>query len=191
MAKSIMKRIDPETGEVKRRYVKRKLPFRQGMFTPVNTDKYVGDITKIKFRSSWELRIMMMLDKSDAIIKWSSEGTIIKYFSQTDNKERKYYSDFTIEYINDDGSTSVAILEIKPYKQIKPPKPPKRKTPKSLENYANAVITHKVNLDKWEHANNYCKNNNIHFLLVYQNKNNLFTFFNYDAYINGNMVIHE
>jgi hypothetical protein len=68
--------------------------FRQGYYTLSNPDKYVGDPTKIIYRSSWEYRFCRYCDLTESVIKWSSEPYPIKYISPFDNKEHNYYIDF-------------------------------------------------------------------------------------------------
>ena len=40
----------------------------QGMYVPKNPEKYIGN-NKPRYRSSWELRIMMFLDENKHILK--------------------------------------------------------------------------------------------------------------------------
>lgn len=171
------------------RHYKTKRGFTQGLFSPKYPEKYIGNLEKIRYRSSWEMKIMMMLDESTNITKWSSEGTVIPYFSQLDNKPRKYYTDFTVELKNDLGEITQVLLEVKPLKEINPPKMPRKKTDKSLGNYARALSVYQVNMDKWKQANEYCKSNGINFLLVYQNKSKSFVFVNFDMLLNGEVIL--
>lgn len=42
---------------------------KHGVFTPRNMQKYVGSSLPT-FRSSWELKAFISLDKNDKILKW-------------------------------------------------------------------------------------------------------------------------
>lgn len=86
-----------------------------GRYKPTNTHKYTGNIKKITYRSMWERRFMLYCDKSDQIVKWSSEELHIPYVSPKDNKWHNYYPDFLVEA--NDGRT--IMVEIKPKYQWK------------------------------------------------------------------------
>ena len=58
----------------------------KGLFKPTNPEKYLGDIGKIRFMSSWELRFMNFCDTNPNVIKWGSEEFKIAYFNPIKNK---------------------------------------------------------------------------------------------------------
>lgn len=91
--------------------------YKSGLFAPVNTDKYIGDIHNIIYRSSWEYRFCMYCDTNDSITKWSSEPISIDYYNPLDKKEHKYNVDFYIKVVKDDGQEQEWLIEIKPEKQ--------------------------------------------------------------------------
>ena len=68
--------------------------FTQGLYTPNNPEKYIGDITKIRFMSSWELSMHKFLDNNTKIIRWSSETIAIKYIKPTDQKIHRYFPEY-------------------------------------------------------------------------------------------------
>lgn len=123
-----------------------------GKFKPKNYKKYKGDPTKIFYRSLWERRFMVYCDNNDKIIEWGSEELIIPYISPLDNKQHRYFPDFYIKYVNNKGQTVREIIEVKPKKQLKPPKEPKRRTKRYLQECA----TYMVNQAKWKAAEEYC-----------------------------------
>ena len=141
--------------------------FYKGKFKPKNPSKYSGDVNDITFRSSWELRFMSNLDNDSNIVKWNSEGVKIPYFSNADNKIRKYHLDFIIKVKESNGEFKTLFIEIKPYKQIFPPVPTKRKTKKSEINYRRAIYDYSVNSDKWRAAIEFARKNNSEFKVVY------------------------
>tara|TARA_B100001250_G_C19816968_1_gene799051 strand:- start:4030 stop:4467 length:438 start_codon:yes stop_codon:yes gene_type:complete len=124
-----------------------------GKFRPTKPRKYKGDPTNIVFRSLWELKFMKYCDTNKNIIKWASEEHVIRYKSPIDEKYHRYYPDFYIKYIDNNGKTLESIIEIKPLKQVNPPKQQKRRTKK----YVAEVYEYAKNQAKWEAATEYCK----------------------------------
>ena len=94
----------------------------QGLFTPRHPDKYVGDLTKIRFMSSWELHMDQFLDNNPNILRWSSEEISVPYIKPTDGKVHKYWPDYWVEYKNKKGDIVSEIWEVKPAAQIAAPK---------------------------------------------------------------------
>ena len=89
----------------------------KGRYVPRNAWKYHGDLKQIIYRSSWERLFMVYCDKSPMILQWSSEEFKIPYIFE--GKNRTYYPDFWIEYINNEGNLHSKIVEIKPHYQKK------------------------------------------------------------------------
>ena len=89
----------------------------KGRFTPKNPQKYIGKITNIFFRSSWELRIMRFFDSNPSVLKWCSEEFSIPYRKPTDGKIHNYFPDFFVIFNEKDGSQRKMVLEIKPLKE--------------------------------------------------------------------------
>lgn len=123
-----------------------------GKYTPKNKAKYRGDINKIQWRSLWERHIMLHLDLNPHVKWWSSEESIVPYFSTADAKNRRYFMDFTVCY--EDGS--IHLWEVKPKKQVQPPTPPARMTAKAKQGFIEAMYNWQVNLDKWKAAKTLC-----------------------------------
>ena len=69
-------------------------------YKPKNPNKYVGDPTKINYRSLWERKCMLTFDDNPNIIKWASEEIAIPYLSPVDRKRHRYYPDFMVELKN-------------------------------------------------------------------------------------------
>ena len=138
--------------------------FHQGLFKPKNIDKYVGNASNIVYRSGYEYKFMTFLDNHPNVIKWMSEELIIPYVFN--GKPHRYFPDFVVEFKGDGGNIKRMIVEIKPYSQTLPPKMPKRKTPKALKNYEEAIITYAKNIEKWKYANEYAKRNNAEFKVL-------------------------
>lgn len=133
-----------------------------GKFSPNNPEKYRGDRTKITYRSSWELYIMRMLDGNPHVKQWSSEETVIPYFSNADGKKRRYFIDFTI--IWDTGETH--LWEVKPKHECFQPIAPAQQTVAAKKRFMNQVYTYSVNTDKWKAATKICEDKGWHFKII-------------------------
>lgn len=135
-------------------------------FYPKNPQKYVGDLSNIKSRSSWEIKFMRYCDINPSIIKWNSEGVQIPYWSTADNKERTYHVDFVITVETKNGLQTM-LVEIKPYKQTLKPE---KKKGKKLESYLTECYTYQVNMDKWTHAKKYAESRGWKFIIMTENE---------------------
>ena len=96
----------------------------KGLYRPSNPKKYVGDPSKIVYRSLLERKFMLHCDRSPDIVNWASEELSIRYFNPIDKKYHSYYPDFIVKTIKG----KKFLIEIKPSRQCKPPKTPKKKT---------------------------------------------------------------
>ena len=136
--------------------------FHQGKYQLINPDKYIGNAKEIVFRSSWELKFMKWCDTNPTIIQWNSEEMIIPYISPVDDRPHRYFVDFVIKYKNTKGELKVLMIEIKPEAQTKPPKPPKRKS----KRYIQDCKTYLVNQAKWKAATQYAKQQGMDFQIL-------------------------
>ena len=133
-----------------------------GKFKPKNYKKYRGDPTKIYYRSLWERRFMVYCDNNSKIIEWGSEEIIIPYKSPLDQKTHRYFPDFYVKYINKDKKVVREIIEVKPKRHLLPPKEPKRRT----QRYLNEVATYHKNKAKFKAAEEYCKDRKYNFRIL-------------------------
>tara|TARA_B110001450_G_C17516054_1_gene438492 strand:+ start:369 stop:803 length:435 start_codon:yes stop_codon:yes gene_type:complete len=134
-----------------------------GKFKPKNYKKYKGDPTKIFYRSLWERRFMVYADSNPNIIEWGSEEIVIPYLSPLDRKRHRYFPDFYIKYVNASGQTVREIIEVKPKKQLKPPKKPTNRVSKR---YLMEAQTYAVNQAKFKAAESYCKERRLKFRIL-------------------------
>lgn len=125
----------------------------KGKFSPRNPRKYVGDPTKITYRSGLELKVMNYFDKHSDVISWSSEEVIVPYRSPIDNRFHRYFVDFLVTFKLRDGTQKTILIEVKPKSQTKPPV----KKSKVTRRYLNEVRTWGVNQAKWTAAIEHCK----------------------------------
>lgn len=126
----------------------------KGKYTPVNPRKYRGDLDKITYRSSWERVFMAWCDNTPEVLAWSSETVVIPYYDPVLKKERNYFVDFRIVTKQADGTTKVALIEIKPYKQTQRPRNTGNKSEKTL---LEETTTWMTNQAKWEATRKFCK----------------------------------
>lgn len=134
--------------------------FRQGFYTVINKDKYLGDPEKVFYRSSWEKKFCIWCDTNKSILRWNSEELVVPYIKPTDNRMHRYYVDFYIELKNTKGQIVKEAIEIKPYTQTKAPRKGNRKS------LLNEQITFAVNGAKWSAAAKWCKARGVHFRVL-------------------------
>jgi len=132
------------------------------MFKPLSPEKYLGDPTKVRFLSSWELNFMIKLDKNPNILKWGSEEFRIPYFhpikKNLDGKPKlcQYYPDFIVKYKNAAGQILTIVIEIKPHSQTVASKKP--------TTYDKVQLV--INDAKWRSAKAFCDSHGIKFRVI-------------------------
>jgi hypothetical protein len=129
----------------------------KGRYTPTKPKKYKGNPQNIIYRSLWERKFMVYCDNSTSIIEWGSEEIIIPYLSPKDGRMHRY-----IKVKQADGQIKKMVIEVKPKVQCKPPKEPKRRT----KRWMNEVITYGVNDAKWRYATEWCADNDMEFKIL-------------------------
>tara|TARA_R110001583_G_scaffold30312_2_gene104917 strand:+ start:246 stop:704 length:459 start_codon:yes stop_codon:yes gene_type:complete len=135
-------------------------------YLPENVTKYMGNPTKIVCRSTWERKMCKYLDNNVNVLRWASEELSIPYLSPVDNKMHKYYPDFIAEVRTKTGEVKTFLIEVKPYKQTKPPVIKKRKT----KSYDTNMKMYAVNEAKWEAAKKLCNDNQWEFTILTENE---------------------
>ena len=134
--------------------------FRQGLFKPKNSNKYVGKSPPV-YRSGWELRFFRWCDENTNVVEWASEAVIVPYVNPLDGKVHRYYTDGIIA-IKENGILNKYIIEIKPSTQVEAPKPGKKR--QSTVIYENKRYIQ--NMAKWEAAKKWCNQRNYKFLIL-------------------------
>jgi len=119
-----------------------------GRYQVINRNKYKGNADGVVYRSLWEKYCFIWCDTNPKVKSWSSEETIIPYYYEVDKKYHRYFVDLKITYT--DGRT--VLIEIKPDKETKPPTGERR-----TKRYINESLTYVKNMNKWEAANEFCK----------------------------------
>ena len=110
-------------------------------YYPSYPNKYKGDSTNIICRSTWERKFCRWCDLNESILEWGSEEFYIPYISPLDNRVHRYFPDFIIKVKESTGQIKTYVIEVKPKKQTRPPKTPKRKT----KSYLYECKTYAVN----------------------------------------------
>lgn len=140
--------------------------WKQGLYTPLNPEKYIGDPTKITYRSSWEQEAFKVCDTNPNVLEWGSEILIIPYFvpnmrhPENTPREKRYIPDLYVVTQNAQGVISKKVIEIKPYKQTKRSRAKKAST-KLYEDY-----TYEINQLKWEAARAWCDARGMEFIVT-------------------------
>jgi hypothetical protein len=129
----------------------------KGKFIPRNPTKYLGDLKSIVYRSSYELKFMNWCDLNESVKGWASEEVAIPYRNPLDNRVHKYMVDFYIQVDN-----KKYLIEVKPDRFTRPPETQKRKT----KRYIQEVAQYGVNEAKWKSAKDFCKKQNMEFMLI-------------------------
>jgi len=132
-----------------------------GKFVPRNPAKYKGNVSKITYRSSYELKFMNWCDISSSVLEWGSEEIVIPYRSPIDNKVHRYFVDFIVK-IQGKDKVRMCLVEVKPKRFTQEPKRPSRKT----KRFINEVKQWGVNLAKWEAAKEFCLDRNWEFMII-------------------------
>lgn len=134
----------------------------KGYFKAKAPTKYKGNPTNIIYRSSYELKLMMYLDRNPNVLEWASEEFFVPYKSPLDGKIHRYFPDFWVKKRNSEGIIETIVIEVKPKNQTIPPNPQKNMSKK----YLYEVKEWGKNQAKWEAANKYCKQKGWKFLIV-------------------------
>ena len=120
----------------------------KGRYKIKKPEKYLGDYSKVMYRSLWERQTFKWCESNPSVKAWNSEEVVIPYKCKTDNRLHRYFVDLLVEM--DNGK--IILVEIKPKKYTMPPKK-RRKTKK----YINEVTQYVKNQSKWEAANQFAK----------------------------------
>ena len=143
--------------------MEKKRKYYKGKFRPDQPEKYKGNTRNIIYRSMWERRFMIYLDRNENIIEWGSEELSIPYKSPVDGKIHRYFPDFYVKVKQYDHTIKEYLVEIKPKNQVTPPKKnPNRKT----KSWHYAIREWGKNQAKWKSATHYCQKHNMEFKVL-------------------------
>lgn len=125
---------------------------KKGRFHPMHPEKYLGDATKIIYRSFLEARTFLDLDHDPNVVGWSSEEIIIWYTSPIDGRNHRYFPDLLVKKKKGD-LIETTLIEIKPFSQVREPIRGKKRN----KTFFGEVTTYGVNQAKWKAAESFCK----------------------------------
>jgi len=137
--------------------------FRQGIYKPINTQKYRG-YDHPRFLSSWELKLFRWCDMNDDVIEWSSEGIAIPYLNPVTEKTSHYFPDVILK-LKTNGQIKKYLIEIKPFRQTQDPRnlDQSRKRKKTII-YEN--LNYLKNIAKWTAAKNWASKMGYEFTIL-------------------------
>tara|TARA_B100000929_G_scaffold290599_1_gene284829 strand:- start:14721 stop:15206 length:486 start_codon:yes stop_codon:yes gene_type:complete len=148
--------------QLKKDKKKGKKLLHHGRFIPKFPEKYLGDTSKITYRSSWERKCMNNFDLDPKILAWNSEELVIPYLSPKDGRIHRYFVDFVIVTKDKEGKKQVTAIEVKPEKEKFPPK----KQGKKKSRFLQECMTFEINQAKWKHAESYCNKKGWNFIIM-------------------------
>ena len=142
----------------------------RGKYTPKNVSKYLGDHTKVVYRSLKERSIMKYFDEAPKVLKWNSEGVIIPYLYDVDGKMHRYFMDFYAEIRCNDGVIRRYLFEYKPKSKLSPPKAPKSttKSRKRAARYLAEKMDYIKNANKWAATAKYAEARGVLFFVIHE-----------------------
>ena len=130
-------------------------------YKPNNPKKYNGDYRNIICRSNWERRFCSWCDLNENVLEWGSEEFWIPYRAP-DGKVRRYFPDFIMKVKEQTGEIKTYVIEVKPAKQTRRPKPRKKVT----KSYLYECKTYEVNQAKWKAAREWCAERKVEFKII-------------------------
>ncbi len=129
--------------------------WNQGLYNPINPQKLIGP--NPVYRSGWEKKFFLELDRDVNVIRWGSEIVVIKYKHLGDNRIHSYYVDLYFEKMGKQNQIYKVIIEIKPDNSLRLPEKPKKKSYKSTKSYNYRLNEYQKNISKWIAASSYAR----------------------------------
>lgn len=129
--------------------------FRQGVYSIINKEKYVGKGAP-RYRSGWEMTFMMFLDSNDNVLQWASESVRIPYRHPLTGKMTMYVPDFLVTYRGPNNTMRAELIEIKPKAQSI--------LEAKMKDRDRAIIA--INYAKWDAATKWARANGLTFRVI-------------------------
>ncbi len=134
------------------------MTYYQGHYIPANPKKYLGDINRIYYRSSLELRAFRIFDKNPSIVNWCSEEIIIPYLCPLDQNIHRYFVDLFVTFSN----KKKYLIEIKPKRYTVKPTLTNKKSERTM---LKETLLYTKNKAKWDAAEAWAKEKKINFVI--------------------------
>ena len=142
--------------------MKKDKRFRQGIFKPIHSEKFIGTGNPI-YRSSYELKFFRWADTNTNILAWGSENIIIPYTSPLDGRVHRYFVDNFIVFKDKNNVKQKFLIEIKPSSQVIKPVNVKNKQRRTILYEQKTWI---INQAKWKAAEEWSKRKGYKFLIL-------------------------
>jgi hypothetical protein len=155
------------TFNIKNMKPQKNSPHEQGYYSVINTKKYIGDLTKVIYRSSYERIFYHSLDVDPSVIYWCVEPQQlrIRYWNPTKKRFSHYYPDaFCLKKVGD--REVKCLIEIKPKSKLIKPKPPKVSDPKKNAQYLRRLSEYNVIDAKRKASVEYCKMKGMEYIFI-------------------------
>jgi hypothetical protein len=142
---------------------------RQGYYVPVNPQKYVGDSSKIIYRSGWEKKFATFCDLNEKVLAWSSETIQVPYVNPVENSVKTYNLDFYLKIRKDDGTLVEYIAEVKPAKKLVKPELSGKINEKRMNAHVEQTKEYLVNMYKFDAAKKWAEDRGWQFIIITEN----------------------
>lgn len=133
----------------------------QGKYVLKNPNKYVVNTKFIHYKSSFERKMFKYFDETKSVVSWGYEIVSVPYMFNGGN--HNYFIDIYAEIMNKKGTVDRYLIEIKPKKQVTPPKNSPRR---NQANFRKEMAVYQQNSAKWRYAEAYANNNNMKFKIL-------------------------
>lgn len=142
-------------------------PHEQGYYKVLNEKKYVGDLTKVIYRSSYEKTFYHSLDIDPNVKYWCVEPQQlrIRYWNPVKRKWSYYYPDvFCVKMVGD--KEVKCLIEVKPKSKLNKPIQPKTNDPKKIASYRRKLDEYNVIDAKRKASVEFCKMKGMEYIFI-------------------------
>lgn len=149
----------------------RKYKSHKGWYKLVHPEKFLKVLDEtmqsskdgyVQYKSSLELKFLRYCDLNKFIKNFSLEPFPIPYVKPTDGKVHRYYIDFYVEFM----SGHKVLVEIKSFNETVKPLKPKKITPKTAQQFNEAIQTYLINISKWKACEEFAKSHDMKFMIL-------------------------
>lgn len=133
-----------------------------------NPEKYTGRNRILQIKSSWEASFLKFLDSNPSVLGFHYEEVPLQYQSPIDKRDHRYWVDFWLRYYSIDKKIKESLIEIKPAWEAQAALTGKVefKSQVSEKEQREVLETAAINRAKFQSAMEYCKRNNMKFVII-------------------------
>lgn len=148
-----------------------KYKSKKGWYKLVHPEKFLKVLDEtmqsskdgfVEYKSSLELKFLRYCDLNKFIKNYSVEPFPIPYIKPTDGKVHRYYIDFYVEFM----SGHKVLIEIKSFHETQKPQKPKKITPKTMQDFNDAIQTYVINMSKWKACKEFADSHDMRFMVL-------------------------